>query len=269
MTDIAGSEHWQKVWGSLGRLPKLHRLNYHHRRTGRLFASLVQPGGRVLDVGCGASRWLGFFQDTLQCETWGIDYSAVGVALAKAIIGPAGQERIVEGDLFDESLLPLASFDFIYSLGVIEHFSDGRVMTRRLAALLRPGGTVLTEVPNLLGPYGAAQRFFDPAVFEKHVLLGPRQLDELHVAEGLTPVRPAFYWGCFAPAVVAFGESRLGRGLTLASRVVQQFVCNALSAAHLDRESRLFSPQIVGIYRKGPAAAGMSPAAATSRSSGV
>ena len=35
----------------------------------------------MIEIGCGGSRWMGYFAQRLQCDTWGIDYSAEGLRL--------------------------------------------------------------------------------------------------------------------------------------------------------------------------------------------
>jgi len=247
--DLAGQEHWDAVWNQQRSFPRVHRANYHHRRLGRILARWADRGADVLDVGCAGSRWLLYCQRKLQCETWGIDYSHSGVRLARSLVGPGAASRILEGDFFDPALLQPASFDFIYSLGVIEHFDDGRIMTRRLAQLLRPRGVVLTAVPNFTGAYGRAQRFFDPERLAKHVILKPGELDQLHLDAGLALEVPAAFWGCFGPAMVYYGP-RLQPLFLLGARILQQLVCNGLAAIGCDRESATWSPQIMGIYCK-------------------
>ncbi len=65
---------------------------------------------------------------------------------------PTDQAKVVVADV---RALPFPShtFDVIYSMGTIEHFSDYDVAVRELFRVLRPGGTAIIGVPNTLDPY--------------------------------------------------------------------------------------------------------------------
>jgi SAM-dependent methyltransferase len=246
--DLAKVEHWENVWKQAKAVREVSRFSYYDFRMAKLLATLVGPGSRAIEIGCGGSRWIGFFAQTLKCETWGIDYSPEGIAITEQSNKGRSGIRLIQGDLFDESLLPLNYFDLVFSGGFIEHFTDPAVVTRRFAALLRSGGKVLTTTPNFAGIYKHVQKFIDRAIFEKHIPMNQTSLDEAHKGAGLQPVIPACFWGCFAPGVVNFG--RHTRYLLPPITALQQAVCWSLSAIHLDRESRRVSPYIVGAYQK-------------------
>jgi len=209
-----------------------------------------------VELGCGGSRWVPYLARTFDCESWGIDYSQEGLRLTEQACRAEGMQcRLVFGDVFDESLLPDSYFDFVYSMGFIEHFRDPSQVTRRIARLLRPRGRVLTTLPNLTGIYGKLQQRADPEVFAKHVILAPQQLDEAHEAACLMPLERAHFFGCFGPGVVSYAALErqawgLGRMILPAVQVLQQTACWGLRALHADFESDRFSPYIAGIYEK-------------------
>lgn len=248
--DIARIGHWESVWKSTKTIHQFSRYNYYDFRLGRLFESLVRPGARALEIGCGGSRWVSFFDRILHCESWGIDYSPEGLRLAEQHSATLkASVRLVQGDFFDDSLLPSEYFDLLYSFGFVEHFLDVSLVTRRMARILRPGGKVMTLIPNFLSSYGSLQKAFSREIFEKHVVMDGPTLDSHHVAAGLVPLTPADYWGCFAPGVVNFG--RLGRFVLPPVKLFQHLVCWVLYGLNWTRESRKTSPYIVGIYAKG------------------
>src|SRR5262249_53685480 len=247
--DIARVGHWESVWRNTKTVHRFSRFNYFDFRLASLFRLYAGPGSRVLEVGCGGSRWIPFFDEVLRCETWGIDYSREGLRLVREDNpGRETQVRLIQGDFFDEDLLPSRYFDLLYSLGFVEHFQEVSVVTRRIAQLLSPGGRVMTLIPNFVSLYGGLQNAVNPEVFAKHVVMDGTTLDEHHVAAGLTPIMPAKYWGCFAPGVVNFG--RAGRFLIPPIKVLQHFVCWTAHAIRCDFESRYFSPYVVGVYEK-------------------
>jgi SAM-dependent methyltransferase len=245
--DLAKVEHWERVWKCTHPVRSVSRFNYYDFRLAALLRSLIHPGSRVIEIGCGGSRWIRFFSQELNCETWGIDYSQEGLAMTNRSF-PNGQNvHLVSGDFFDAALLPFNYFDLVFSGGFIEHFSDATAVTRRFAQILRTNGKVLTLTPNFLGIYKYLQKGMAPEIFAKHVPMDHNDLDSAHAAVGLVPIVPARFWGCFAPGVVNFGKA--SPLLLPPIKVLQQIVCWSLHAIHLDRDSH-FSPYLAGIYQK-------------------
>jgi SAM-dependent methyltransferase len=255
MTDLARLEHWESEWKRMASVRSVSRFNYYDSRLRAVFASQVKDQCRVLEVGCGGSKWIPYFDSSLRCETWGIDYSPEGIALTRNQLPELARCRLIRGDFFDRDSLPSGYFDLVYSMGFIEHFEVGTAVTKRLTELLRQGGKAITIVPNFVGPYGRLQKLVDGKVYEKHVVMRRQDLDRVHEDAGLHSVRPATYFGCFAPGVVNCGilSSKLwglGRFISPAIRGFQQSVCWTAWLLHLDLESEFASPYILGIYQK-------------------
>lgn len=246
--DLAKVGYWEKMWKQTHSVREVSRLSYYDFRMSKLLSSLVGPGSRVIEIGCGGSRWIGFLDRVLKCETWGIDYSAEGLAITERSNAGSPSVHLIAGDFFDESLLPRNYFDLVFSGGFIEHFTDPAVVTRRIGQILRPGGRVLTLTPNLVGIYKNIQRLVDREIFEKHVPMDRASLDAAHITANLVPVRPADFGGCFAPGVVNYGVRK--RFLLPPIKLIQQLVCWSLNILHLDHESRMASPYILGVYQK-------------------
>jgi SAM-dependent methyltransferase len=97
------------------------------------------PGKRVLDVGCGAGRFLDVAA-RLGAEVVGVDASS-SVDVAYALLGHERGVHVVQADLF---ALPFAdeTFDAAYAIGVIQHTPDPAGSVRGLRGVLRPGGRV-------------------------------------------------------------------------------------------------------------------------------
>lgn len=251
--DIAGPEHWENVWRNVRSAAGVSRFNYYNFRLLELFRPQVKMGSRVLEVGCGASRWVPYFEQSLRCESWGIDYSPEGINLVARALPPGSKCQLVEADFFDPAALPTNYFELIYSFGFIEHFSHPVAVTRRFAELLAPGGKVLTLVPNFKGIYGYFQEAVDEELFHKHVVMDCADLDNLHDAAGLSPMMPAKFSGCFGPGVVSLfrlngKHIKLGQWIAQSVRLLQQLTCWTLRGVRCDFESQTASPWIVGIY---------------------
>ena len=106
---------------------------------------------RVLEVGGAPGQYLVYQYRRGGHEIHCMDYAEVGCAKARenfALLGIPGQVHLQ--DLFaDGPALP--AFDFVYSLGLIEHFEDLCGVVERHVRLVRPGGTLLLGCPNYRG----------------------------------------------------------------------------------------------------------------------
>jgi SAM-dependent methyltransferase len=108
-----------------------------------LLLSEVEPGERVLDLGCGAGRFVAALRDA------GAD--AVGVEIAEAalsrarVVAPGGDLRLLE----DDGSIPLehGSVDLVWCSEVLEHVADGAHLLQEARRVLRPGGRLLVTVP--------------------------------------------------------------------------------------------------------------------------
>lgn len=101
------------------------------------------PGGRILDVGCGA----GFFLRALDARKWdrfGVETSS---AASRKTENEIGSGRVVTGSLigssFDDS-----GFDVVTFWSALEHTNDPRANLKKARGLLRDGGSLIVQLPN-------------------------------------------------------------------------------------------------------------------------
>ena len=119
-------------------------------RIARLFA--IAPGCHpidlegqlVLDAGCGMGRYLRIAAESSASLVVGLDLSHAVVA-ARELTTELAKVAVVRGDLL-KLPFPPASFDQIYSLGVLDHTPDPRAAFLGLAELLKPGGKIAVWV---------------------------------------------------------------------------------------------------------------------------
>jgi 2-polyprenyl-3-methyl-5-hydroxy-6-metoxy-1,4-benzoquinol methylase len=171
--------------------PTLFRLANHvdlvkHRFLTEVISQMTPRPHRLLEIGCGGSRWLPYFALQFGLEVSGIDYSEPGCRLARQLLTRAAVAGdIICADLFSPPAQMLACFDLVASFGVVEHFEHTAECLISCARFLRPGGTMITMIPNLRGLPGAMQKRIDRKVFEGHVPLDCQQLIEAHHEAGL------------------------------------------------------------------------------------
>ena len=114
-----------------------------HHFDGAAVQSLLPPGARVVDLGCGDGRLL------RELAPAGFDVTGVEPDPAARALGAEHGLRILEGTAEDlpASLEP-GSFDLVVMSHSLEHCVDPDRAIRNAAALLRPGGLFYCEVPN-------------------------------------------------------------------------------------------------------------------------
>jgi len=163
-------EYWEDVNSRRPHLSLPSSLVVSPRDLKHLLKKHIRPQMSVLEIGFAPGKFLAFAAKVLKAKVAGLDYSESGVQFSKRLFGTLG----IEGDLRCENVFmttfPLGVFDFVYSIGLIEHFEDPTGIVRRHVELLRPGGTALILIPNYGGIYGELQRHFDPENLEIHNL---------------------------------------------------------------------------------------------------
>jgi 2-polyprenyl-3-methyl-5-hydroxy-6-metoxy-1,4-benzoquinol methylase len=254
--DLTNQRFWDRFWtASGGRAFSL--FSYAHVALGRVLRRYAKSGGLVCELGCGGSVWLPDLA-AHGVDAWGIDYSEAGVALARRHLLRRGvHAQVVCGDIFDREAIPRSHFDVVFSLGLLEHFVPPDPLVQRFVETCKPGGIVITLVPNLVGVWGHVYRIVDPEGLAAHVPYTTDDLDRVHHAAGLETVEAAHYFGGIAPLVVNY--SRVMRHFPSPVRwilvgavwLVQQVLCWGMAwlPASL-RNPPALAAHVVGVYRR-------------------
>jgi len=206
--DLAGREFWERNWAGKRMYGQYNPGNYTHRRYDAFFRrQLAGAAGRtLLEVGCAQSSWLPYFHRAHGLRVAGIDYSPTGCDMARRLLEAADVPGdIRERDLFAENPDLEETADYLFSLGFIEHFEDPVDALRRMRRILKPGGTILTIVPNFAGWLGAVQKFVHPEVYRMHIILDLSGLGRIHRQAGFAEVE-AGYLGSIASEVVKYPD---------------------------------------------------------------
>jgi SAM-dependent methyltransferase len=132
----------------------------HRQRAQRLIEDLgLQPGARVLEIGCAAGLTLAELQK-LGMRAVGIDPDGAMVARSCARLDHRCAIQASLADMDGDSgrlarqmwLGDSAGFDAVIAYHVLEHFTDPLVALGQMRSLLKPGGRVYLEVPNVAEP---------------------------------------------------------------------------------------------------------------------
>lgn len=163
----------------------------------------IEPGDRVLEVGCGLGRY------TLLLDDLGVDVE--GLDLSPALLGQlrrflAGRRDIpLHGfDLLDCPPEMDGTFDAVIGFMVLHHVHDVVACLRKAAALVRPGGRVAFLEPNPWNPLYYVQITATPEMSWKleRGLLRMRPKVVLPAMEAAGLVEPAMdRFGLFPPFV--------------------------------------------------------------------
>jgi SAM-dependent methyltransferase len=97
----------------------------------------------LLDVGCGSATLLGLMKQR-GYRAMGVDFSSEAATVAKEENGV----QVVVGSLHDAAF-PKGSFDIVTLFHVMEHVTNPRGVLLEVGRILRPGGSVVLQVPNI------------------------------------------------------------------------------------------------------------------------
>jgi ubiquinone/menaquinone biosynthesis C-methylase UbiE len=133
-------DFYEGVWAGMPQDPE----PWAWRRRRALLLREVNPGERVLDVGCGAGRFVAALRDA------GAD--PVGVELAEAALQRA-RRNVPGADLrlvAPGGSLPLGhgEVDLVWCSEVLEHVPDTIAFLTEVRRVLRPRGRLLLTVPD-------------------------------------------------------------------------------------------------------------------------
>ena len=192
--DLAGREYWDAVWEHTDFPADIDPADesvwaYRDQEFHRFFREQLgsdTAGRSVLELGCAQSAWLPYFARQFGFRLSGLDYSELGVAKAVERLKRHGIAADIRcADLFKPPEDWVGAFDLVVWFGVAEHFEDTTAAVRAAAAYLKPGGLIVTEVPNMTGVTGWLQRWFNRPIYDIHVPLSREDLVRHHVAAGL------------------------------------------------------------------------------------
>ncbi len=258
-------KYWNNVWIT-NKLPKSITISKSifqspvsyrfHQLYKKYLLQFKSPEKKLLEVGCGSSAWLPYFAQTFGFKIYGLDYTKLGCHMSEEILKRDGvQGTIFCEDMFNPPNSLLEAFDVVYSRGLVEHFTSTTQPLTACSAFLKPGGLIITVVPNLKGSIGFFMKYLAKDIYDVHIKLDPKSLAKAHKDSGFS-VMDCGYLLSISYGVLNFGNNKpsmqrflykiIHKSLCVFSRLVWliEFFCGELP------KTRSFSPYIYCIAQK-------------------
>jgi len=202
--DAVGSKYWSLKWEKEKPPPIIKWLahNYSVIKLLKKYITVRQP--LILEIGCGPEgRWLKCLKKELGAEIYGIDYSLIGIKSTYFAIKNLNPKLI----LADAFHIPLKQevFDLVFSMGVIEHYDNPEEIIQKHIDLVKPGGIVFIQIPNLASSSvnGIINKIFNEKISEDHniSIMEPEKFKNLFIS--LTNEMSELYCGPYGPLNLA------------------------------------------------------------------
>ena len=253
--ELLPSDYWEDFWEGC-RLPQTIRAAAIPDEN-QLFRQYLPSSGAdttLAEVGCAPGKWLHYFASEFGYSVTGIDYAPNACETTRRnlrILGIPG--HVVNADIFQYS--PQNGFDVVTSFGLIEHFNDLQRIVNRLVALVKPGGLIVSTVPNLYGPEGWVLRTVRPKVYAGHVRIGLAQFQQVHESAGAETLFANYLGGLFLTPPLrgtqfARRHPRLGLLANLPAISVNRVVRYVQVASGVFPRFKYVSPKLVYIGRR-------------------
>jgi len=133
-----------------------------------------------------------------------------------------GDVKCIKDDILEHK--PIEQFDLVYSVGLIEHFTDLETILKAHKKFMKPGGGfLLIIVPNFLGVNGFLQKLFDKENLAIHNLkaMEINSIKKILADLGLSQIEASYY-----PSTQVWIENLDQRGIFLnfTIRVINKFM---------------------------------------------
>lgn len=201
-SSLTNEAFWDDFWRSVELPADIDPDGIFERRFAKVLQShlTADPSVELLEVGCAPGRWLVFANQTFGYRVSGYESSPLGAQKTRDNLVAHGINGVIHEQDFLSVDLPTDLYDVVLSLGFAEHFENFDEVVAMHARVLKPGGTLFLEVPNLRGLNLALLRWTDSPLLEYHNLavMKPEALRSAAAKAGLS-IRDISYLGGFEP----------------------------------------------------------------------
>ncbi|MBL0941523.1 MAG: class I SAM-dependent methyltransferase [Alphaproteobacteria bacterium] len=210
--DKAGTSYWDTNWSHVDFPKQFDHTdtaldNYFNLELDKFFQRFLQDkkGLSVLEIGCANSIWPIYFHKYFDAKVSGLDYSEVGCEKSRALLKHYEVPgNIYCADLFKPPADLLQKFDLVVSFGVVEHFENTAECLKSCAAFVKPGGALLTLIPNMPSIIGFIQKYVDRDIYDVHMPLTKQMFKKAHEQANL-PLKEYGYFMSINLGVVNSG----------------------------------------------------------------
>ncbi len=145
---IKGYYHWKLLRGTDKKQP---RQEYVDIANTVLETALKINPKRILDIGCGDGATCGLLAEKLpNSQIYGFDAEPDAIKYGREALRLYQINNVILSCFLLKNAftgLPPHSFDFIFSVDVIEHLPNPKQLIELIKFLLKPGGTALVGTP--------------------------------------------------------------------------------------------------------------------------
>jgi 2-polyprenyl-3-methyl-5-hydroxy-6-metoxy-1,4-benzoquinol methylase len=205
---LTEKEYWEKSYVFKNN-PKENNSGYEVKCLRFLLDREIQnkKPKNILEIGAGNSAFLPYIAKKYDIKIAGIDYSKNGCDLLKNRLDREKiKGKVFYMNVFDEKAVSeTGTYDIVYSLGVVEHFSDIESVIKQLLKFVKKDGLLITEVPNMPSFHSLLSNFLQPDVLKKHNLKTRDELVYIYNKLGLQEIRDGFL-GFFSLDMITWGR---------------------------------------------------------------
>lgn len=151
-------------------------------------SNLIKDRKNILEAGGGDGKFISALaKENKDKNFFIIDYSEKGCELAaERAYRENVQIKIFKNDIFNPPENLINFFDFIFSFGVAEHFTDLKGFLSAKKNFLKQNGIMFTLIPNLKSPvYGKLCKSWNMEVYNSHIIHDAYSLKKGHEEAGL------------------------------------------------------------------------------------
>lgn len=165
---LTGVDYWQAVWGRIGQSSDEITPDSTFDRLLKRFLP-VSSNWEAMEIGCYPGTYLLQLGSQFGYRMSGIDF----VPEVSKLREPLEAKGVRVGQLIQADFLQYESkhsYDVVASFGFVEHFENLELLLTKHAALVKPGGLLIVEVPHFRGLHYWLRRGLEPELLTTHNL---------------------------------------------------------------------------------------------------
>jgi len=210
----------------------------------------------VLEAGSAPGNNLIDFHNKWGYNPFGVEYTPLGAEINRKLFekNDINTENVIFQDFLSEDFLNEYAnrFDIVSSFGLIEHFNNPEQIIQHHIDILKPGGILLIQIPNLSGINYKLSYFFNKDILDIHNLniMHPDRFSALFNNAGVSSVFCGYY-GTFNFGL--YNARGFWKMLLLKCCNIFQLILNVLFRIFFARkgfENKNTSPYLIFIGRK-------------------